>query len=289
MNDINFEYKVIGKGNITLVIETGIGNSFYDWYPLIKEIKDYFKIIVYHRQGYGKSDAPACDRTTRNIAFELNILLRQIGINEKFILMGHSFGGLCVQQYVKMYPDEIKAVVLLDSTSYNLAQLDNLDTPKINSTNSTDNMINLFIKLSQKSKEELINENTEMISKYKNYVLNEEFQDVIEFFGNPRFYKTVSDEFANWFHSGKDIKNRGVFPDVPLRVIARDNMCTIHNWTKHEIPEDEAIKYEDKWRHLQEELSLLSDQGKLIIASNSDHLIFIDRPDIVIKCLKTLI
>lgn len=288
MNNINFEYRIIGKGNTTLIIETGIGNSFYDWYPLIEEIKDYFKIIVYHRQGYGKSDFPIYERTTRNIASELNTLLRKIGVKEKYILMGHSFGGLCVQQYVKMYPNEIEAVVLLDSTSYNLEQLDNLDTPIINSTNSIDKMINLFIGLSQKSKEELINQNIDMISKYKNYVPNEELQDVIEFFGNPKLYKTVSDEFANWLHDGEDIKSIPVFPDVPLRVIARDKMFTVRNWIKYEIPEEEAIKYEDKWRDLQEELALLSNQGKLIIASDSDHLIYIDRPDIVIDCLKSL-
>lgn len=289
MNDINFEYRIIGEGSTTLIIETGIGNSFYDLYPLIEEIKDYFKIVVYHRLGYGKSYVPTCERTTRNIASELNILLRKIGIKEKYILMGHSFGGLCVQQYVKMYPNEIKAVVLLDSTSYNLEQLDNLDTPIINSTNSIDNMVNLFIDLSQKSKEELINESNEIICKYKDYVSNEELKDIMEFFGNPELYKTVSNEFANLVHDGEDIKSMFEFPNVPLRVIARDKMFTVKNWTQYKVPEEEAIKYEDKWHDLQEELTLLSNQGKLIIASNSDHLIFIDRPDIVIECLKSLI
>lgn len=289
MNNINFEYRIIGKGNTTLIIETGIGNSFYDWYPLIEEIKEYFKIIIYHRQGYGKSDSPIYERTTRNIASELNALLRKIGIKEKYILMGHSFGGLCVQQYVKMYPNEIEAVVLLDSTSYNLEQLDNLDTPIINSTSSIDKMINLCIDLSQKSKEELINQNIDMISKYKKYIPNEELQDVIDFFGNPRLYKIVSDEFANWIHDGEDIKSLLTFPNIPLIVIARDKKFAAKNWVKYGIPEEEAIKHEDKWYELQEELSLLSNKGKFIVASDSDHLIYTDRPDIVIDCLKSLI
>lgn len=289
MNNVNFEYKIIGNGNTTLLIETGIGNSFYDWYPLIEEIKDYFTVIVYHRQGYGKSDFPRDSRTTRNIASELNTLLRKIGIKDKYILMGHSFGGLCVQQYVKMYPNEIQAVVLLDSTPYNLEQLDNLDTPMINSKSSIDKMVNMCKGLSMKSKEELIDQNTDMISKYEKYVTNEELHDVIQFFGNPKFYQTISDEFANWVHDGEDIKSISVFLDVPLRVIARDKMVAVKDWTKHEIPEVEAVKYEDKWRELQEELALLSNQGKLIIASNSDHLIYIDRPDVVIDCLKSLI
>lgn len=288
MNNINFEYKIIGNGKTTLVIETGIGNSFYDWYSLIEEIKDYFTVIIYHRQGYGKSNLPISPRTTRNISNELNTLLKEIGVNEKYVILGHSFGGLCVQQYVKMYPDEIKAVVLVDSTSYNLEQLNNLDTPIINSKCSIDEMVNNCHNESLKSKEALINQKMNMISKYRKYVTNEEFQGVIEFFVNPKFYKIVSDEFANWVYDGKDIKSIPVFPDVPLSVIARDKIVAVENWMKHEIPEDEAVQHEDKWRELQEELALLSNQGKLIIASNSDHQIHIDRPDIIVDSLRSL-
>ncbi|MTI70571.1 MAG: alpha/beta hydrolase [Firmicutes bacterium] len=289
MDNVNFEYKIIGDGNTTLLIETGIGNSFYDWYPLIEEIKDNFTVIVYHRLGYGKSGFPTNSRTTRNIAYELNTLLKEIEVKEKYIIMGHSFGGICVQQYVKMYPNEIKAVVLLDSTSYNLQQIDNLDTPIINSNCSIDKMVNICKELSLKSKQELRNENAEIISNYNKYVTNEELKDVIEFFANPKLYKIVSEEFANWVHDGEDIKSIPTFPNVPLRVIARDKDIETRNWIKYKIPEKEAIMHEDKWRQLQEELVLQSSKGKLIVASNSDHLIHRNRPDIVINCLKSLI
>lgn len=289
MNNIKFEYKIIGNGNSTLVIETGIGNSFYNWYPLIEEIKDYFTVIVYHRLGYGKSDFSTESRTTRNIASELNMLLKRIGIKDKFILLGHSFGGLCVQQYVKMYPNEIYAVVLLDSTSYNLKQLDNLDTPIINSKYSTEKMINLCNEFSLKSKEELINQKTDNLCKYNKYMTSEDMENAIEFGGNPKFYKVISDEFANWVQDGEDIKSMDKFPYIPLKVIARDKIFSAKNWVENGIPEEEAIKYEEKWRELQEELVLLSNQGEFIVASDSDHLIHIDRPDIVIGCLKSLI
>lgn len=289
MNSINFEYKIIGNGNATLIIETGIGNSFYDWYPFIEEIKDYFTVIIYHRQGYGKSDVPIQPRTTRNIASELNMLIKKIGIKDKYILMGHSFGGLCVQQYVKMYPNEIKAIVLLDSTSYNLEELENLKTPVINSRCSIEKMVDFCNDLSLKLKEELINENLDMISKYEKYVKSEELKDVIDFFGNPKLYKTVSDEFANWIHDGEDIKSMPEFPNIPLIVIARDKKFAVNNWMKHGIPEEEATKHEDKWNELQKELALLSNKGRFIAASDSDHLIYMDRPDIVIDCLKSLI
>ncbi|WP_353095644.1 hypothetical protein [Tissierella praeacuta] len=51
----------------------------------------------------------------------------------------------------------------------------------------------------------------------------------------------------------------------------------------------EAILYENEWCKLQIELSNLSDEGRLIIAENSDHEIYLDRPDVIIHNLKTLI
>ncbi|MDR7857873.1 alpha/beta hydrolase [Tissierella sp.] len=289
MNEINFEYKIIGNGDITLVIETGIGNSFYNFYPVIDKIKDYFTVIVYHRLGYGKSDLPKSARTTRNIASELNALLKKIGIKEKYILMGHSFGGLCVQQYSKMYPYEIEAVVLLDSTSYNLEQLENLDTPTINVNCSIEKMVDLLNEFSQKSREELTSENTNDTSKYEKYLTNEEIQNAMEFGANSEFYKVISDEFANWIQDGEDIKSIPVFPNVPLRVIARDKVFSVKNWVENGIPEEEAIKYEEKWDQLQADLALLSSQNELIIALDSDHLIHVDRPDVVINCLMSLV
>lgn len=37
------------------------------------------------------------------------------------------------------------------------------------------------------------------------------------------------------------------------------------------------------------ELSKLSYQGRLVVAENSDHEVYLDRPDIIINNLKTLI
>jgi pimeloyl-ACP methyl ester carboxylesterase len=72
--DLDLEYKIIGEGKTILVIEAGIGGSFYSWYPFISEIKEDFTVILYHRAGYGKSQASNNPRTTRNIAEELNYL-----------------------------------------------------------------------------------------------------------------------------------------------------------------------------------------------------------------------
>lgn len=289
MEKLDLEYKIIGKGETTIIIETGIGGPFYDWYPIIQEIKEDFTVIIYHRAGYGNSDISNAPRTTRNIAAELNCLIEKIGIKDKFILMGHSFGGLCVQQYAKIYPDKLKSIVLVDSTSYNFKKLYNLDIPIMNSLIEINKMVEANINSSKKSKEELRTQNENLIFSYKKYIPKDEINNVEEFFTRPIFYKVMADEFKNWEIDAEDIKSISDFPNIPLIVIGRDNKVSEEYWVKYNIPEKEAILYEAEWRKLQIELSELSDRGELIIAENSDHEVYVDRPDVIIKCLKTLI
>lgn len=289
MKELDLEYKIIGKGKTVLVIETGIGSSLYDWYSIVQQLKEDFTIVLYHRCGYGKSQDPKNSRTTKNIAEELNYLLDKIGIEDKFILMGHSFGGLCVQHYAKMYPYKLKGIMLLDSTSFNFKQLYMLDTPVMNSLIAIDKMAESNINSSKKSKEELKQQNRNIISAYENRISDVDMKSVEEFFTSFTLHKTIADEFQNWDIDSNEIKSIPEFPNIPLIVIARDNKVAEREWVKYNIPEKEAILYEDEWRKLQIELSKLSDEGRLIIAENSDHEIYLDRPDIVIHYLKILL
>lgn len=289
MMELDLEYKIIGKDKTVLVIETGIGSSFYDWYSIVEDLKEDFTIVLYHRCGYGKSQDPKTSRTTKNIVEEINYLLDKIGIKDKFILMGHSFGGLCVQHYAKMYPYKLKGIMLIDSTSFNFKQLYMLDTPVMNSLIAIDKMVESNINSSKKSKEELKQQNRNIISAYENRISDVDMKSVEEFFTSSTLHKTIAEEFQNWDIDSNEIKSIPEFPNIPLIVIARDNKVSERELVKYNIPEKEAILYENEWRKLQIELSKLSDEGRLVIAEDSDHEIYLDRPDIVIKYLKTLL
>jgi pimeloyl-ACP methyl ester carboxylesterase len=288
MNELNLEYKVIGNGKNVLVIETGIGGSMYDWFSIAQEVKEDFTIVLYHRAGYGKSKESNAPRTTRNIASELHNLLERIGIKDKLILMGHSFGGLCVQQYAKMYPNKLNGIILIDSTSFNFKRLYMLNNPVMNSLIAVNKLIEHNFNSSKKSRDELKKQNEGMISTYSKTIPEKEMIDVEDFFTNPVLYKTMAEEFNNWENDSEDIKSIPCFLEIPLIVIARDNKVAERYWIKYNIPEGEALLYEAEWRNLQIELSRLSVKGQLIIAENSDHEVYLDKPEIIVQCLKTL-
>jgi len=285
---MELEYRVIGSGEKTLLIETGIGGSFYDWYPFIERIKKDYKIVLYHRAGYGSSQISNKPRTVKHIAMELHNLIKNLGITDRFVLMGHSYGGLCAQAYAKMYSSSLKGLILLDSTSQNFNRLYNLDIPVMKSFIIVEKMVEDNLKTSNYSKKELREKYKNTIDEYKRMLSDKDSRGFEDFITNPHLFRTIAEEFKNWGNSSKELEELGVFPNIPLLVIARDKKVSVESFVKYDIPKVEAVLYEEVWRELQVELSGLSSTGRFNIANNSDHNIYIDRPDIVIDCLKTM-
>lgn len=289
MNNLHLEYKIIGQGDTVIAFENGLGGYYYDWSFIIDEFKNDAEIIAYHRAGYGNSTSLYPIRTTKQIAKELDILLNSIGVTQKLILVGHSFGGLCVQQYARMYPDRIKGVILVDSTSMNFNRLYELDLFELYKHITIDKMAENWERLSSKTAEELKEMMDPVLSKEQLELPREYHQAIIEFGTDPTTYKTMAAEVKCWAVSSELIKSSGPFPDVPLFVIARDSAVSVQFYIDRGIPEAEAIKYENTWRELQLEHAKLSSKAKFIVADGSDHNIQLEKPGVIIECLRELL
>lgn len=57
----------------------------------------------------------ACRHARSEVVDELRGVLRQKGLRPPHALMGHSLGGLYMQLFARAYPDEVKALVLVDA------------------------------------------------------------------------------------------------------------------------------------------------------------------------------
>ncbi|MDP5272917.1 alpha/beta fold hydrolase [Chengkuizengella axinellae] len=287
--NLDLEYKIWGAGKKVLLIEVGIGSSFYNWIPFVEKVMQDFTVIMYHRAGYGSSEVSKNPRTTEYIAYELNNLLKSLGIQDKIMIMGHSFGGLCALHFVKLFPDKVNGLVLLDSTSPNFNRLYDLDIPIMNSLISIDQLIQSNLDHSNKTKEELKEHYCVMIEESYNRISEYEANKFEAFISSPKLFQTVSEELRHWELSSEKIKRLSKFPNIPLTVIARDIETSVNAFIKYNIPEEEAREYERVWRELQIELAKLSNQGGIIIADRSDHEIHIDRPEIVIQSLTSFL
>lgn len=70
------EVYIKGSSKQTVVIQTGMTCSFYDWLPIIEKLSQHFTVVSYHRPGYGKSELGNYSRTTLQVTKELHLLLQ---------------------------------------------------------------------------------------------------------------------------------------------------------------------------------------------------------------------
>src|SRR5262245_53577049 len=112
--------RIEGHGSLTVVFESGLGDTLDVWnniQPLIAE--GCTRTIAYTRAGYPGSDAMAGPRDAANIVAELRTELKRRGIQPPYVLVGHSLGGLYMQYFARHYPEEIRGLLLVDSTHWN--------------------------------------------------------------------------------------------------------------------------------------------------------------------------
>ncbi len=103
-------------GPAPVIFENGLGGKMDWWRKVYPVIAEDHAVFAYNRAGYGQSTPAAEPRDTEHITEELRAILRAKGFSPPYILVGHSFGGLIAQYYARKYPEEVSALVLVDST-----------------------------------------------------------------------------------------------------------------------------------------------------------------------------
>jgi len=112
----NVEYVLSRHGSTTVVFENGLAGPLDWWAKVLPEIAKTATAFAYNRPGYGESDPVSTPRDGQHIVDELRALLRRKGLSPPYILVGHSAGGLYMQYFARRYPDEVNALILVDST-----------------------------------------------------------------------------------------------------------------------------------------------------------------------------
>lgn len=274
------EVYIKGCNTQTVVSQTGMGCSFYDWFPIIEKLSQHFTVVSYHRPGYGKSDLGNNSRTIRQVTKELHMLLQKLAIHEPIILIGHSYGGLCAQHFTMLHEDKLQALILVDSTSMNLHRLDELHLPISDQTDSDDMWLQKYNTYSKMDVDMLSNELKPM--------LVGQSRQQIEFSTSPSLYKATASELSEWKNCALSLKELYKTLEIPLIVIGRDPQHSIAQLIKGGMPIEEATQLEAMWQELIHEQLKLSMNSQYILVEHAGHGIENDRPDIIIEAVHSL-
>ena len=108
-----------GNGDKTIVLLPGLGVALpsADFSPLMRELSDNYTVVCVEYFGIGFSSETSRPRTTENYVEETREALKQAGFEPPYVLMPHSISGVYSEYYAAKYPDEVEAIISLDSTS----------------------------------------------------------------------------------------------------------------------------------------------------------------------------
>ncbi|QYR22547.1 alpha/beta hydrolase [Paenibacillus sp. sptzw28] len=110
------EYAKSGEGTPAVILINGGSGPIEGWFKIFHEIAEQSTVVAYNRFGVGGSQKPAVPQHGQAVVDSLRELLREIGVNPPYILVGHSLGGLYANLFARQYSDEIAGVVLLESS-----------------------------------------------------------------------------------------------------------------------------------------------------------------------------
>jgi pimeloyl-ACP methyl ester carboxylesterase len=110
-----------GPGTPAVVVLAGAGDCQASWTAVAHRLADRTRVITFDRAGLGASDrgpAPTAARYVAELQFVLDACLPQ----GRYILVGHSLGGLIARLHAQQHPDRLVGLVQVDATPEEVAE-----------------------------------------------------------------------------------------------------------------------------------------------------------------------
>jgi pimeloyl-ACP methyl ester carboxylesterase len=103
-----------GQAAPTVVLETGAFPNVDAFEPIMPDIARDHRVCSYDRAGVGRSEPGPEPRDGKQIALELDTLLRNAGESGPFVLVSWSVGALYTPLYAVAHPDDVAGYVFID-------------------------------------------------------------------------------------------------------------------------------------------------------------------------------
>ncbi len=115
VGDLKLHYQEWGSESAPVIVALhGFGLSGHMFDEFAERVQDRYRIIALDQRGHGDSDwAPDGDYTREAFVRDLEGFCEALGL-ERFVLMGHSMGGLNAVAFTVKHPERVRALVLID-------------------------------------------------------------------------------------------------------------------------------------------------------------------------------
>jgi pimeloyl-ACP methyl ester carboxylesterase len=256
-----------GTGSPTVVI-VGAGFSF-NWGLVQPEVTKIAQVCSYDHSGIGWSDDGPKDSCALRVS-EVHTALKNAGIKEPYVLVGHSLGALVARLYAGRYPDEVAGMVFVDHAMDipegmlmlppppNDAKVPPRLPPPMLSTPSGGGPVSLGIE------------------------------------SDPNFSKLSAQDRELHLWAMTQTRNQNALQSnhemMPQCVAEADAIAREHSHALGDKPLVDITTVDSaRATELQIKLLSLSQNSKQVIAEKSGHFIIIDRPDVVVDAVSQVV
>ncbi|MCI0709300.1 MAG: alpha/beta fold hydrolase [Chloroflexi bacterium] len=97
----------------TIMFIHGYAGCLETWEYQINYFAHHYRIVAPDLRGHGQSDAPFTQYTMAEMVEDLAAIVKTLELPEKFILIGHSFGGSICVEYADAHPQRLEKLVLI--------------------------------------------------------------------------------------------------------------------------------------------------------------------------------
>jgi len=108
-------YSDYGKGGCIVLLHGYLENQ-HMWDAFVPEFSKNHRVITIDLLGHGKTECLGYIHTMEDQADVVHEVLQELRIR-KAIFIGHSMGGYVALAFAELYPENVKGLVLLNSTS----------------------------------------------------------------------------------------------------------------------------------------------------------------------------
>ncbi len=93
----------------------GYGGCAETWEYQVNHFARGYRVVAPDLRGHGQSDAPFTSYTMSELVDDINTIAETLGLPEKFILAGHSFGGSICVEYANACPERLEKLILIST------------------------------------------------------------------------------------------------------------------------------------------------------------------------------